>query len=93
VEVENRERLILDNVELVKKLVNSALGRFKIPRSIEKEDLLSIGMVAMIQAIDSFDPAKGSLDKWISHHVYAAIIDEIKKENTRSNMFVNIDIA
>ena len=91
--VENRERLILDNIELVKKLVNSALNRFDIPEGLEKEDLMSIGIIAMIQAVDKYDPAKGTLDKWISRCVYSSIIDEIKKERNRSNMLLYMDTA
>ncbi len=90
-EVENREQLILDNIGLVKKLVNSALNRFDIPKGLEKEDLMSIGIIAMIQAVDTYDPSKGVLDKWISRCVYSSIIDEIKKERNRSNMFFNMD--
>jgi len=91
--VENRERLILDNIELVKKLVNSALNRFDIPEGLEKEDLMSIGIIAMIQAVDKYDPSKGTLDKWISRCVYSSIIDEIKKERNRSNMLLYMDTA
>ena len=52
-----REQLIVANVELVKYLVNRMA--VELPVSVEREDLVSAGIVGLIKAVDRFDPNRG----------------------------------
>ena len=47
---EAREQLVLKNIGLVKSIVSRYIAR-----GVEKEDLIQIGMIGLIKAIDNFD--------------------------------------
>ena len=47
---ETREELVQENIGLVKSIVNRYTAR-----GVEKEDLIQIGMIGLIKAIDNFD--------------------------------------
>ena len=47
-----REKIILDNMELVSNIVNKV---HSIDPIIDEDDLMQIGMIGLIKAIDTFD--------------------------------------
>ena len=75
-----REKLILDLQPVV---VSTAriLAR-RLPRWIEIEELIGIGQLGLIAAVDSFDPSKGlPLKVWAHYKVRGAILDASKRRN------------
>lgn len=65
-----REKLILHNLRLVSYIV----GRYPV-REAEKEDLLQVGAIGLIKAVDSFD---GSRMKGLSNYAARCIENEIR---------------
>ena len=57
VDVQERERLILEHVGLVKYVVGRVSVR--LPESVEREDLESAGIVGLIKAADRYEPGRG----------------------------------
>jgi len=91
VESGTREKLILENKKLVEQIVTSLIRKFGLPYNIEKQDLISVGIIAMIEAIDSYSEDKGSLEKWISANVFGLVLNEIKNNKTRQSLEVHFD--
>ncbi|MGD9497438.1 MAG: sigma-70 family RNA polymerase sigma factor [Armatimonadota bacterium] len=54
---EQRDRLILDHISLVRYIVGRVAVR--LPDSVEREDLESAGIVGLIKAADRFEPRRG----------------------------------
>lgn len=54
-DMEARERLILHNLRLVSHIVRKYYGTAK-----NQEDLVSIGSIGLVKAVDSFDPQNGA---------------------------------
>lgn len=69
-DVPSREKILQENIPLVKMLIN----RFNYPPG-EKEDLLQVGCMGLLKAVDKFD-----LDKEVSFSTYAVpvILGEIR---------------
>ncbi|MFO7947407.1 MAG: FliA/WhiG family RNA polymerase sigma factor [Armatimonadota bacterium] len=64
---EHRETMITDNVELVHYVV----GRVAVhlPDGVDREDLVSAGLIGLIKAVDRFDPTRG-----IKFRTYASTV-------------------
>ncbi|MBR7182125.1 MAG: sigma-70 family RNA polymerase sigma factor, partial [Clostridia bacterium] len=54
-QVQARERLILHNLRLVSHIVRKYYGTAK-----NQEDLISIGTIGLVKAVDSFNPDNGA---------------------------------
>ena len=52
-----RERVIRDHVHIVRYVVGRITGH--LPSSVDREDLLSAGILGLIKAVDRFDPGRG----------------------------------
>ena len=54
---QERDRLIEEHIDLVRYIV----GRVTVtlPESVDREDLVSAGIIGLIKAVDRFDPARG----------------------------------
>jgi len=54
---EERDRLIEEHIDLVRHIV----GRVTVtlPENVDREDLVSAGIIGLIKAVDRFDPARG----------------------------------
>ena len=72
-----REELILCNLRLVKSIVLQFSGC-----GLELEDLFSEGEVALIQAVDKFNPSRGRLATYARHRIRGRIMDYIDKHRT-----------
>jgi len=57
VDQQERDRLIEDHIDLVHYIV----GRVTVtlPESVDREDLISAGIIGLIKAVDRFDPTRG----------------------------------
>jgi RNA polymerase sigma factor for flagellar operon FliA len=76
----NREQLILAHMPQVRLLANHIHARC--PQQVDVEDLISAGVVGLIQAIDRFDPNRHCLLKTLAdHRIRGAILDYLRQED------------
>src|SRR6202158_2892972 len=72
-----RERLILEHLPQVRWVATRI--HEKLPDSTSLEDLISIGVVGLIHAIDNFDPQFNvKLKTYAEHKIRGAILDSIR---------------
>ena len=65
-------------------LVRFVVGRMGIPPTslLEKEDLISYGMIGLINAIDRYDPARGvRFEAFATPRIRGAVIDQLRSLN------------
>src|SRR5258708_28847951 len=65
-------------------LVRFVVGRLGIPPTslLESEDLVSYGMIGLINAIDRFDPSRGvRFEAFASARIRGAVIDQLRSLN------------
>jgi RNA polymerase sigma factor FliA len=65
-------------------LVQHIAGRVvaKLPAHVAKEDLISAGVVGLIDAVDRFDAGKGcSLKTYASLRIHGAMVDELRRQD------------
>ncbi len=75
-----RERLILHYVHLVRFVV----GRLGIPATstLDAEDLVSFGLIGLINAIDRFEPERGiKFEAYATARIRGAVIDQLRALN------------
>ncbi|MBI2952331.1 FliA/WhiG family RNA polymerase sigma factor [bacterium] len=73
----SRERQLTDYLPMVKYIAGRiAMG---VPRSVELDDLISAGVVGLIEAFNSFDAEKGvKFESYASIRIRGAILDELR---------------
>jgi RNA polymerase sigma factor for flagellar operon FliA len=74
----DREKLILDHVPLLRHIV----GRMALdlPASVERDDLYGWGMLGLIGAADSWEPARGlKFSTYAFPRIRGAILDELRR--------------
>jgi len=73
-----RDRLILSLAPMVKFIVYRKVR--ELPADVEAEDFISVGLEALIQSIDRYDPDKGaSLEQYSWTRVHGAVLDEMRR--------------
>jgi RNA polymerase sigma factor for flagellar operon FliA len=73
-----REQLITENVDLVQYEVDRVASG--LPEQVDREDLVSAGMIGLIKAVDRYDPDRGaSFRTYASTLMRGAILDELRK--------------
>jgi RNA polymerase sigma factor for flagellar operon FliA len=73
-----RDRLILAYAPMVKYLASKKVR--ELPTHCELDDLVSCGLVAIVEAVDRFDPLKGAtFEQYAWMRVTGAIIDELRR--------------
>lgn len=77
-EVDGKEQIIQEYIPLVKYIASRVMfGKIKY---MEYEDLVSYGMIGLIDAINKFDESKGmKFSSYASIRIKGAIIDELRK--------------
>lgn len=74
---EERDRLILENLPQVRLIARRI--HEKLPESVSLEDLISIGIVGLIAAIDHFDPTQNvKLKTYAEYKIRGAILDSLR---------------
>lgn len=74
---EERERLILDYAPLVKRIAYRIVSR--LPDTIQVEDLISIGTLGLIDAVEKYDPEKSKgFRAYAELRIKGAILDELR---------------
>ena len=77
INLENREAVIVEYSPMVKYVANRIALR--LPPHIEVEDLISVGVLGLIDAIEKYDPARGAKFKtYAEFRVRGAILDELR---------------
>jgi RNA polymerase sigma factor FliA len=75
-----RDRLVLTLAPLVKFIVYRKIR--EMPTRVEAEDFISVGLEAMIQSIDRYDPAKGAtLEQYAWTRIHGAVLDEMRRQD------------
>ena len=76
----SRDRLILSYMPMVTYIASAKIR--ELPSHFELEDLISCGLVALMEAIDRFDPAKGAtFEQFAWTRVAGSIIDELRRHD------------
>ncbi len=79
-DAKTRDRLILTLAPLVKFIVYRKVR--ELPASVEADDFISVGLEALIQSIDRFDPSKGAtLEQYAWTRVHGAVLDEMRRQD------------
>ena len=78
-----RETAILQNTSLVRDIAKRFLSR--VPPCIVLDDMVSAGMVGLIQAVDRFDSSRGPMFKtYAQHRIHGAMLDFLREEDPLS---------
>jgi RNA polymerase sigma factor FliA len=79
-DVSARDRLVLSYAPMVKYLACRKVR--ELPAHCELDDLVSCGLLALIAAVDRFDPAKGAtFEQYAWTRVSGAIMDELRRQD------------
>ncbi len=74
----SRDRLVLAYAPMVKYLASRKAR--ELPAHCELDDLISCGLVAIIEAVDRFDPTKGAtFEQYAWTRVAGSIVDELRR--------------
>jgi RNA polymerase sigma factor for flagellar operon FliA len=78
-----RDRLVLAYSPMIRYIATRKIR--ELPSHTDLEDFLSCGMVALIEAVDRFDPAKGaSFEQFAWTRVAGAMVDELRRQDWAS---------
>jgi len=77
-DLEVREKLILNSLPIVKRIAERLALR--LPPHLDTEDLINAGIIGLLNAIEKYDPDKGtSFLSYASIRVRGAILEELRK--------------
>src|SRR5689334_11043936 len=78
-----RDKLVLAYSPMVKYLAARKVR--ELPSHCELDDLVSCGLIALIEAVERFDPRKGaSFEQYAWTRVAGAIVDELRRQDWAS---------
>ena len=73
----DRDELITRHIPVVSHIVRETMGR--VPSHVDRDDLTSAGLAALVQASKSFDPERGvPFARYAATRVRGAILDELR---------------
>ena len=79
----SRDQLVLAYAPMVRYIASRKVR--ELPAHCDVDDLASAGLVALMEAIDRFDPAKGaSFEQYAWTRVAGALVDELRKQDWAS---------
>ncbi len=82
-DVRSRDRLVLAYAPMVRYIASRKVR--ELPAHCELDDLASSGLVALMEAIDRFDPTRGaSFEQYAWTRVAGALVDELRKQDWAS---------
>ncbi|NUR09859.1 MAG: sigma-70 family RNA polymerase sigma factor [Nocardioidaceae bacterium] len=74
---EGRDRLVRENLPLVSYVVRDTLSR--VPGHVSRDELMSAGRLALVQAVDGFDASRGaSFTTYATTRIRGALVDELR---------------
>ncbi len=72
-----KDKLLVEYSYLVKYIANRVA--INLPASVDKNDLVSAGIMGLIKAVDSFEPERGfKFETLAGHKIRGAILDELR---------------
>jgi len=75
-----REMLIIEYLPLVKRIVHRIAAH--LPSKVEIDDLMTSGIIGLIQAIDRYEPARGvKLSTFASYRIRGSILEELRSRD------------
>jgi len=75
-----RDRVVLTLAPLVKFIVYRKVR--EMPGYVEADDFISVGLEALIQSVDRYDPVKGAtLEQYAWTRVHGAVLDEMRRQD------------
>jgi RNA polymerase sigma factor for flagellar operon FliA len=78
-----RDRLVFLYTPMVRYLASRKLC--ELPAYLDLDDLVSCGLIALLGAVDRFDPVKGAtFEQYAWTRVAGAIVDELRRQNRTS---------
>ena len=82
-DVRSRDALVLAYAPMVRYIASRKVR--ELPAHCDVDDLASAGLVALLEAIDRFDPAKGAgFEQYAWTRVAGALVDELRKQDWAS---------
>lgn len=76
-EIEERDALITSSIPVVTHIVRETMGR--VPSHVNRDDLTSAGLAALVQASKSFDASRGvPFARYAATRVRGAVLDELR---------------
>ncbi len=78
-DVQDRNQALLDWYPMVQRIAHKVAATYGLPQGVETADLVSCGVLGLVQAWDRFDPDRGiSFEAFAVPRVKGAIIDSIR---------------
>lgn len=72
-----KDKLLVEYAHLVKYMGNRIA--INLPSSIDRNDIISSGIIGLIKAVETFDPERGfKFETYASHKIRGAILDELR---------------
>lgn len=76
----SKEEVVIKYLPLVKYLAKKTVSR--LPHNIEINDLISVGMMGLMKAVENFDPSQGfQFNTFAEHRIRGAMIDELRRQD------------
>lgn len=77
-DIRRRDELVMDHLDLVR-ILASRLGR-RLPQQVELSELVSVGVLGLIDAANRFEPATGvPFDAFARRRVHGAMLDALRR--------------
>jgi len=74
---EKRDRMILEHLPYVKRIVNRIAVH--LPPGVDTEDLINVGVIGLIQAIDRYDPSRDNkFTTFAAFRIRGAVLSELR---------------
>lgn len=73
------EAAVLQCLPVVRRVASSVARR--LPVMVRREDLVSCGMVAVVEALPRWDEGRSSLPAFMAPRVHGAMIDELRRSD------------
>jgi RNA polymerase sigma factor FliA len=78
-DVESRNAVVLEHYPLVQRIANRVAHSYGLPVGLETADLVSYGVLGLVEAWERFDPARGvPFESYAIPRVRGAIVDAIR---------------
>ncbi len=73
----NREKIVEEFLPIIKRLAMDL--KRSLPQNVELDDLIQEGALALLAALDRYDPRKGSLKTFVMKRIKGAMLDYLRK--------------
>lgn len=72
-----KDKILVEYAHLVKFIANRLA--INLPQSVDRNDLISSGVLGLIKAVETFDPQRGfKFETYAGHKIRGAILDELR---------------